>query len=300
MTDPVGTKIILNVIKHSPKKNNELSMQTDEKEKGKCYLCGGKKHKMKQCWYYEAGKSLEENKKNAEVKIKERAEKKKKEKEATKKVKETSKKNDGQGSTATKEDPSVVHKGTIVQIPPKVEHTGICTIMELNNELYWEPCNLMGVSYNEIDFIYDTGTVSGVMGPKERKILFNVENEDVLIETVTGEKSISKQYGDTVFGKTRILKGRRGSVLVSQYSSKDMYQVLNPNVDTFILKGWEHNPKTRGKVWYFTCDEDRYGDKLLHCTISLEQAKCFAGREERFYNPNKPKLLKSKKKKRCK
>jgi hypothetical protein len=79
-----------------------------------------------------------------------------------------------------------------------------------------------------------------------------------------------------------------------------MYQVLNPNVDTLILKGWEHNPKTRGKVWYFTCDEDRYGDKLLHCTISLEQAKCFAGREERFYNPNKPKLLKSKKKKRCK
>jgi hypothetical protein len=59
----------------------------------------------------------------------------------------------------------------------------------------------MGVSYNEIDFIYDTGTVSGVMGPKERKILFNVENEDVLIETVTGETSISKQYGDTVLGR---------------------------------------------------------------------------------------------------
>jgi hypothetical protein len=48
MTDPEKTKIILNVIKPSPKKNNELSMQTDEKEKGKCYLCGGKKHKMKQ------------------------------------------------------------------------------------------------------------------------------------------------------------------------------------------------------------------------------------------------------------
>ncbi len=79
----------------------------------------------------------------------------------------------------------------------------------------------MGVANDEIDFIYDTGIISGVMGPKECKILFNVENEDVLIETVTGERSISKEFGDTVFGKTRILKGRRGSVLVSQYSSKD-------------------------------------------------------------------------------
>ena len=80
----------------------------------------------------------------------------------------------------------MVHKGTIVQLPPKVEHTGMCLTTEINSELYCEPCNLMGVSYNEIDFIYDTGTVSGVMGPKERKILFNVENEDVMIETVTG------------------------------------------------------------------------------------------------------------------
>jgi hypothetical protein len=58
MTDTERTKVILNVLmKHSPKQNSELLMQTDEKEKGKCYLCGNKKHKMKQCWYYEAGKS---------------------------------------------------------------------------------------------------------------------------------------------------------------------------------------------------------------------------------------------------
>ena len=286
MTDTDRTKVILSVIKYSPMKSNELSMQTNEKEKGKCHLCGNKKHKMKQCWYYEAGKSLEENKKNAEVKIKERTEKKKKDKEAAKK-------NEGQGSPASKEDPYAVHKGTIAKLPPKVEHTGMCIVTEINSELYCEPCNLMGVSYNEIDFIYDTGTVSGVMGPKERKILFNVENEDVLIETVTGEKSISKEFGDTVFGKTRILKGRRGSVLVSQYSSKDMYQVLNPNADTFILKGWDNNPNTKGKVWYFTRDEERYGDKLLHCTIALEQAKCFTGKETKFYNPNKPKAVKA-------
>ena len=56
------------------------------------------------------------------------------------------------------------------------------------------------------------------MGPKQRKILFNVENEDVLIEAVTEEKSISKEFRDTIFGdKTYILNGSQGSVLVSQY-----------------------------------------------------------------------------------
>ncbi len=59
--------------------------------------------------------------------------------------------------------------------------------------------------------------------------------EDVLIETMTGEKSISKLYGDTIFGKTRILKGHSGSILVSHYSARDMYQVINPDEDTFIL-----------------------------------------------------------------
>jgi hypothetical protein len=38
-------------------------------------------------------------------------------------------------------------------------------------------------------------------------ILKSIEAEDVLIETVTGEQSISKKYGDTILGKTRILKG---------------------------------------------------------------------------------------------
>ena len=30
----------------------------------------------------------------------------------------------------------------------------------------------------------------------------------------------------------------------------------------------------------------------MHCTIALEQAKCFAGKEKKFYNPNKPKAVK--------
>ena len=49
MTDTEITKVIMNVIKHSLMKSmNELSMQMTEKDqRGKCYLCGNKNHKMK-------------------------------------------------------------------------------------------------------------------------------------------------------------------------------------------------------------------------------------------------------------
>jgi hypothetical protein len=82
------------------------------------------------------------------------------------------------------------------------------------------------------------------MGEKEKDIMMNVEDEDVLIEPVTGERSISEQHGDTIFVKTRIPKGRQGSVLVSKFSSKHMYQVHNPDEDTFICIRWNHNPTT--------------------------------------------------------
>ncbi len=180
------------------------------------------------------------------------------------------------------------HKGTIVQLPPKTELAGLCKIQEENAGLYCEPCIATEVRLGQINFIYDSGTVNGVMGEKEKAILRNVAEEDVFIETVTGEKSISNFYGDMVFGKTRILNGRRGSVLVPQYATKKMYQVLNPDEDTFILCGWDHNPATKGKVWYFVHDEGRYDDKLLHCTISLNEAECFgAMRERNFYDPRK-------------
>jgi hypothetical protein len=60
---------------------------------------------------------------------------------------------------------------------------------------------------------------------------------------------------------------------------------------TVRLQGWDHNPKTKGKTWYFTRDEARYGDKLLHCTIKLEKAQCFAGREKKIYNPSQIALI---------
>ena len=114
--------------------------------------------------------------------------------------------------------------------------------------LYCEPCYVMGVATDEVDFVYDSGTTNGVAGAMEKNILFDVEEEHIMLEGVGGHKSMSKEYGDSIFGKTRILKQRVGSVLVSNYSTRKLYQVLNPDEDTFILRGWNNNPVTKGKM----------------------------------------------------
>ena len=126
---------------------------------------------------------------------------------------------------------------------------------------------LCNVATDEVDFVYDSGTTNGVAGAMEKNILFDVEEEHIMLEGVGGHKSMSKEYGDSIFGKTRILKQRVGSVLVSIYSIRKLYQVLNPDEDTFILRGWNINPVTKGKTWKFIREEARHGDNLLHCTV---------------------------------
>jgi hypothetical protein len=63
--------------------------------------------------------------------------------------------------------------------------------------------------------------------------------------------------------------------------------VTNPDEDTFILRGWKNNPITAGKTWQFVRDEERYDDKLLHCTVKIEQAKSFVSKETKFYRPDR-------------
>jgi hypothetical protein len=41
-----------------PKEQECLMNAIDKDSKGKCYLCVRKKHKIKQCWYYDANKTL--------------------------------------------------------------------------------------------------------------------------------------------------------------------------------------------------------------------------------------------------
>jgi hypothetical protein len=51
----------------------------------------------------------------------------------------------------------------------------MCLVQEAS--LYCEPCHTAGVRPGQVDFIYDSGTVSGVMGVKEMSILRNVAEE---------------------------------------------------------------------------------------------------------------------------
>lgn len=223
MTQSERSKIIYNVIS-SNKNKTEALFNLSKDGKQKCHVCGRAGHKMKKCWYYDPTKTLEENKRTDEQKVKEKQAAKRE------KTKEGETKQEAPKTTPNKENPAEVHKGTIAQLPPK-EKTGMCLIWD--GFLYCKPCNAAGVCPGQVDFIYDSGTVSRVMGERETDILKSVEEEDVLIQTVTGERSISKNC-DTIFGKTRILKGHIGSVLVSQYPTKHMYQMLNPDKDTFI------------------------------------------------------------------
>jgi cell envelope opacity-associated protein A len=111
---------------------------------------------MKKCWYYDCSITLEENKRAAEKKIKgKQAAKKEKTKAETEKKQETAQ------TPPKKENPAEVHKGTTAQLPPK-EKAGMCIIC--NAFLFCEPCNMAGVRPGQVEFIYDSGAVSGVMG----------------------------------------------------------------------------------------------------------------------------------------
>jgi hypothetical protein len=172
MTQAEHAKIIYNVISTTKKKTEPSLTATDGKtEKAKCHVCGQTGHKMKKCWYYDPKMTLDENKKAAEQNIKEKqAAKKEKAKEAEAKQEPTK-------TPSNLGSPAEVYKGTVVQLPPK-EKTGMCLVRDVL--LYCEPCNRAGLRPGQVDFAYDSGTASGVMGEQEMNILQNVEEEDEL------------------------------------------------------------------------------------------------------------------------
>jgi hypothetical protein len=162
MTQSEHMKVISSVIHGTRKSEISLQAKEGEETKNKCFICDHHGHKMKKCWYYDASKMKEQNRKEALEKIKAKAEAKKKKQEE----------NDGNKETKTKTEPSgkdkggIVHKGAIVQLPPK-EKAG----MRMDAKLYCEPCYAVGVHPGQVDFIYDSGTEKGIMRKKEIEIL---------------------------------------------------------------------------------------------------------------------------------
>ena len=178
MTQPERAKIIYAVISSPWRKQQAmLGKEGDKGSKKKdigFHICDGKGHKEKKCWYYDASKTQEQNRKKAQEKIKE--------KQAVWKAKQAKKKEDGSPTVPTMNGGGgggVPHKGTIAQLPPKTELAGLCKITEEYAGLYFEPCNAAGVRPGQIDFICDSGTVNGIKGEKVRAILKNVAEEDI-------------------------------------------------------------------------------------------------------------------------
>lgn len=107
--------------------------------------------------------------------------------------------------------------------------------MDLCLNLYCKPCNTVGVRVEQNDILCNSGTMSGVLDKMEMEILKNIAEEDVLIKTVTGVKLVSKLYGDIIFGKSKILNGHCGFLIVSQHIMSDMRQIINQDEYAFNL-----------------------------------------------------------------
>jgi hypothetical protein len=154
MTHTERAKVIYNMMSAKRKSEPALNATKDGKSnKGKCHVCGRAGHRMKKCWHYDSSMTREGNKKAAEKKIKGKQAAKKEKTKA-----ETEKKQDGTNSS---QEGAEVYKGTTAQLPPK-EQAGMCIVRDAF--LFCEPCNMAGVCPGQVDFIYDSGTVSGIMG----------------------------------------------------------------------------------------------------------------------------------------
>ena len=136
MTQTERAKIIHNVISANRKKPEPLlnTSEQGKSEKAKCHVCGRIGHKYKKCWYYDPKLTMEENKKIAEQKMKEKQ-------EAKKEAKEAAGKHDAVKTPP--KDPAEVHKGTVVQLPPK-EKLG-CVLSKMHfytvNLVIWQVCD---------------------------------------------------------------------------------------------------------------------------------------------------------------
>ena len=142
-----------------------------------------------------------------------------------------------------------------------------------------EKCHVIGVSANQIDFILDHGTESGVANTNDSDILCCFHNQNVMLNGIGS--TLSTLTGQSMFGQTRLVDGYVGSVLVSQFQYKEAYECVEvPGCpgnygNHFKLVG-RLGTAYSGLEWNFFRDFDRYNDNLLHCTLPRGQARKFA------------------------
>ena len=141
-----------------------------------------------------------------------------------------------------------------------------------------------GESSSLIDLVYDTGTSSNLVPEHCRQLVDDIKHEDVKLLGVGGATVMTSEAGRAgVFGRARIVPGN-GPICISQAQSGKFFQVINPNPNLFILRGW---PGTiyKNREFYFERDFERYGDDLLHCMLNAKSEMALMARAT-FYNPS--------------
>jgi hypothetical protein len=134
-----------------------------------------------------------------------------------------------------------------------------------------------GVRAGYVDFVLDTCAETGVAGVEDSSLMQNVKAENAVMVGITGDIVADEigEIGKELFGKARICKDYKGSIIVSQYRLENMYQIVNDvKCGPIKLRGW---PGTRwsGIEFVFVRNRRRYHDNLLHCTLKLEDVMSF-------------------------
>lgn len=131
-----------------------------------------------------------------------------------------------------------------------------------------------GVDKDEIDFVLDTATETGASNSRGRELLQDLKTEHAALIGVGGHRVHVKEVGTNLFGKSRVVENSGAYNLVSQAECKVDWQIVNPSEDHIYLRGWKGKGKEHLQ-WDFYRNEERYGDKLLHCTLPKENFRVF-------------------------
>ena len=137
-----------------------------------------------------------------------------------------------------------------------------------------EACLQAGVRKDEVDFVLDTGTETGASNQRGRQLLDDIRAEHAVLEGVGGHLVHVKEVGSNIFGKSRVVDNKTAYNLVSQAECGEKWQIINPSKDHVYLKGWEGGGLEHIR-WDFYRNEEKYHDKLLHCTLPMHRFRAF-------------------------
>ena len=248
------------------KKENSAKKKVDDTSKGKsgCFICGATGedfHPYRKCKFFDENKTIEEC------------------------------------QTIASSKKSVKFAGTVaLPKPDKQEKTGICFEVSKEYEDTRTVCESIGpvvrvyfgkgVADDEIDFVYDCGTESGLHSSRDRGLVKDIVNERVTLKGIGGSTTVD-ELGQGLWGPVRLIDSDEDLNLVGYNQIKDDFQTWTTRSNELVMQGWPGG-KQEGVRYVFKQDPERYGDVLLHCTMKRSAVKKTLHALNSFYDPAAP------------